>query len=561
MLSTMRRRLPALGNLCAPIVALMVSVMLSGCGGAVEKAIGNLLDETKVPYSLSQNTADCKPAEPGASCPDVKIYASKRHDGINTVRPLWNEVPDNNATLRVVDHVYRDVLPSGDVQLSVGFVTQLQPGVYTGTIEINVVLFEILTNYVPNKVRYRLEIGTGGAPTLTTLPAAIPGQSDWAGYGGTSARTGYAPLTLDPAKFSARWARWLYGGTIPGEALGLGQGRIAVPTLRADSAATTNASVIGLQDGKDLWSATLPMAPTQAMVAGDRLFWSTRRSRVMMTSTTSGDLLGDHTSQAYATIDPGWTVAGDRLLLPVDPEVNHVTAFNTADLSQVWSTVLSDRVANVNYIGWGPTVDATAGLVYINAGGIYRVLRLSDGGILAEQPVPTREDQKFTQFATFQAPVLPDDGVSAVLLSHREMAPGEVVDNHLTVVDRATGAQRWDVAGQFMDHPVTAHGIVYASNQQTKAVEARQLSDGALLWSWPMESTDGYWQRQMVLTDSHLFVSTDKQTLALDLATRQVAWRTPNGGWLGLTREGVLVVLAQSASAQPLTTLKTFNLR
>ncbi|ANH69057.1 PQQ-binding-like beta-propeller repeat protein [Mitsuaria sp. 7] len=562
MLSTMRRRLPAMGNLFAPVLALTVSVMLTGCGGAVEKAIGNLLDETKVPYSLSQNTADCKPAEPGASCPDVKIYASKRHDGVNTIRPTWNEVPDNNATLRVVDHVYRDVLPNGDVQLSIGFVTQLLPGVYTGTIEINIISLEIFTTYVPDRIRYRLEIGTGVTPTLTTLPAAIPGQADWTSFGGTPARTGYVPVTLDASKFSARWARWLYKtADVRGEGLTLGLGRIAVPGLRPDNATQTNASVLDLQDGKEVWSATLPAVPSQVIAAGDRLFWSTPRGRVMVTASTGGTVVGEHASLGITTADPGWTVAGDRLLIPVDPQVNNLTAIGSADLVTRWTTELSDRVANVNYRSWGPTADTAADRVYVDAGGVYRVLRLSDGAILAEAQVPTREDGTFTQMTTYQAPVLPDDGVSAILLSHRDILPGSAIGNRLTVVERASGAQRWYVEGQFMDLPVSAHGVVYASNQLTKAVEARRMTDGAVLWSWPMDAGDNYWQRQMVLTDSHLFVSTDKQTLALDLTTRQVAWRTPSGGSLGVTREGVLVVLSQGESSQTLTTLKAFNLR
>lgn len=566
MLSTIRRRLPAMGSWCAPLLALMAALMaamtLSGCGGAVEKAIGNLIDETKVPYSLSQYNADCKAAEPGASCPDVKIYGSKRHDGINTVRPHWTEVPDNNATLRVVDHVYRDVQPNGDVQLSIGFVTQLQPGVYTGTIEVNIAIIDILTNYVPDKIRYRLEIGAGGTPNLTTLPAAIPGQSDWAGFGGTPSRAGYVPVTLDASKFNARWSRWFYNtATISGEGLTLGLGRIAVPGLRLDSSTTTNATVLDLQDGKEVWSATLPAAPVQVIAAGDRLFWSGLRGRVMVTANTSGAVLGEHASLGITQVSPGWTVTGDRLLIPVDPQVNYVSAIDTTALTTAWTTELSDRVANVNYRGWGATADAVAGQAFVNAGGMYRVLRLTDGGILSEAQVPTRQDDSFNQLATFQAPVLADDGVSTVLLSHRDQEDGSAVDNHLTVVERANGVQRWDVAGQFMDHPVTAHGVVYTANQKTRSVEARQLGDGTLLWSWPMEASDNYWQRQMVLTDSHLFVSTDKQTLALDLATRQVAWRTPHGGWLGMTREGVLVVLGQAQASQALTTLKTFNLR
>ncbi|WP_431050180.1 hypothetical protein [Roseateles sp. L2-2] len=565
MLSTMRRRLPAMGSLFAPVLALVVSGMLAGCGGAVEKAVGNLLDETKVPYSLSQNTADCKATEPGSACTDVKIYATKRHDGPVTVRPIWTEIPDNNAPVRVIDHVYRDNEANGDVRISVGFMTQMRPGVYTGTIEINILSLELFTNYVPNKVRYRLEVGNNGTENLTTLPAVMPGRESWSGFGGGGTRSGYVPLSLDATKFSPRWTRWIATpANTYGEGLHLGQGLIAVPDmiLGSGGATTSNATVMSLKDGTDLWKGLLPDVPIQVTGRGDRLYWQASNSRVMVTSTTAGTLVGEHTAKGNTVVAPGWTFAGGRLLMPTDPEVNYLSALDVADIkTPVWTTTVSDRIVGVNYSAWGATADVDAGLTYVNTGGVYRVLRLSDGVITAEAQVPTREDLGLGQVWSYEAPVLPEDGVSAVLLSHRDLARGTAMQNHLTVVDRATGAQRWDATGQFMDHPVTAHGVVYAANQSTKAVEARSLADGSLLWTWAMPTTDSFWQRQMVLTDTHLFVSTDKQTVAIDLATRTAAWQVATGGWLGMTPEGVLVLYSAMTGTGQLSTVKTFNLR
>lgn len=560
MLSTIRRRLPAMGNLLAPMLVLMGAVMLTGCGGAVK----DVLTDTRDLYQLDKGNADCTVDQPTGTCQDVKILASKRHTFNNDFRPQWVEKPDTAGGSRVIDHVYRDPLPNGDMQLSVGFNARYRPGVYTGTIELSALSLDPFTDWLPTKIRYRLEIGSGGTTNLTTLPAVIAGGGDWASFGGNGARTGHVPVSLDATKFNARWTRWIVGpGTVFGEGVQLGQGLIAVPDLATGGGAvTSNATVISLKDGTDLWKGLLPENPTQVIGQGTRLYWGAASGRVMVTSTTAATLLGDHTSKGNTPVAPGWTFAGGRLLMPTDPEVNYLSALDVADVkTPVWTTTLSDRITGVNFIAWGATADTNAGLAYVSAGGVYRALRLSDGTIQAEAQVPTRENIGIGQVSTFQAPVLPDDGVSAILLSHRDLARGSIEQNHLTVVDRASGAQRWDVSGQFMDHPVTARGVVYASNQLTKSVEARSLADGTLLWTWAMPATDGYWQRQMVLTDTHLFVSTDKQTVAIDLATRTAAWQAPVGGWLGLTPEGVLVVFSSEGGTNQLSAVRAFNLR
>jgi outer membrane protein assembly factor BamB len=560
MLLSIRRRLPAMGNLLAPVLALMASAMLMGCGGAVK----DLLTDTRVMYQLDKGDADCKVEQPAGNCQDVKILAYKRHNFTSEFRPQWVEKPDPASANYVIDHVYRDPLPNGDMQLSVGFNAKFKPGVYTGTIELFSLNLDPFTEWLPTKIRYRLEIGSGGTTLLTPLPAVIPGRGDWSGFGGNGTRTGYVPVSLDVAKFNARWTRWIVSPVNSyGEGLHLAQGLIAVPDLTTGSGGVVgNATVMSLKDGADLWKGVLPEQPSQVMGQGDRLYWGAQSGRVMVTSTTAATVLGDHAAKGNTQVAPGWTFAGGRLLMPTDPEVNYLSALDVSDIkTPVWTTTLTDRIVGANFVTWGVTADANAGVAYVNAGGVYRVVRLSDGAIQAEAQVPTRENLAIGQVATYQAPVLPDDGVSAILLSHRELVRGSSEQNHLTVVDRATGAQRWDVSGQFMDHPVTAHGVVYVSNQFSKAVEARSLADGTLLWTWAMPSGDSYWQRQMVLTDTHLFVSTDQQTVAIDLATRIPVWQVPQGGWIGMTPEGVLVLLTPDGGYNQLTVLRTFNLR
>lgn len=71
-------------------------------------------------------------------------------------------------------------------------------------------------------------------------------------------------------------------------------------------------------------------------------------------------------------------------------------------------------------------------------------------------------------------------------------------------------------------------------------MEARALTDGALLWSWA--PPDGAPTGALVATRNLLFVGTAGATHAVDAIARRSVWVHPRGGPLSLSREGILII-------------------
>ena len=67
----------------------------------------------------------------------------------------------------------------------------------------------------------------------------------------------------------------------------------------------------------------------------------------------------------------------------------------------------------------------------------------------------------------------------------------------------------------------------------------RAESDAALRWSWtPPIAGETLWNGEPVVTKNMVFVSTDRNTYAIDLRTRKPVWSYPLAGRLALTRSG-----------------------
>ena len=86
-------------------------------------------------------------------------------------------------------------------------------------------------------------------------------------------------------------------------------------------------------------------------------------------------------------------------------------------------------------------------------------------------------------------------------------------------------------------------------------VDARAVTDGALLWSWILPPGAGQVVPALALTDNLLFVSTSSHTYALDLQGRAAVWNYPAGGRLSISSQGILYI-AQSTGTLSAVALK-----
>ncbi|MBO9686899.1 MAG: hypothetical protein J7598_09825 [Mitsuaria chitosanitabida] len=539
-----------------PVAAsMMATAMMAGCGG-------NPFDPDQVDmFALSQSSVSCG-AEPGTTCAEVTLYATPINDMPKEVRPGWTEHPSDGKTL-VIDHVHRNLQADGRWQLSVGFSNAMKPGLYNGTIELGTDPVGDILAPLPGKRKtvsfsYRVEVTADPA----TRPAlqAVAGAGDWTGAGGTATRDGRVAVTVDPTKIKRRWTRALLpvaASIAPTPLLSAGQVVLAGWRLE-DANPLSGATVLNETDGTAVWSGALPMKPDRVLGLGDRLLFS-RTTADGLLSDLAVVARGDATVVDQATgvadaSEEGWTLGAGTLFV-TGAGGGSVTARGLSDLKTPrWSTsTYNPPLGYGGFISWGLTVSGST--VYANVGGHLLGFSTGDGSRVVDIAVPGKGPRLLLNTPLSQSPVLIDASTAAVV-THRGTKAGEAVDNQLSVVDLAGGVTRWTAAGQFMDLPVAGNGVVYASNQKTRAVEARSAADGSLLWSWPMETADQYLQRQMVLTNGHLFVSTDRQTVALDLATHQPVWRYGAGGVLGMSANGTLTLaMSRGGNATPVTWL------
>jgi len=193
-------------------------------------------------------------------------------------------------------------------------------------------------------------------------------------------------------------------------------------------------------------------------------------------------------------------------------------AFEGTSGSQLWYEALPQ------YDEWTPAVDDEFAYAYVGeyAPGLYVVHRTT--GALAYM-VPDL-DFEWDGWSMNVAPVL---GRHADVIA--------VHDGRLINFDTASHAIRWQLARAFTGQPSVAHDAIFAIDAGTLVVLDEVTH--ARLWSWlpPSGSLVG----SMVVTDTHVFASTDNAVYAIDLATHQSVWSRSGGGKLAFANETLYI--------------------
>ena len=76
-------------------------------------------------------------------------------------------------------------------------------------------------------------------------------------------------------------------------------------------------------------------------------------------------------------------------------------------------------------------------------------------------------------------------------------------------------------------------------------LQAFNVTTGALEWTMDLDMPSNDFNTvhsNMALTNSHLFISSDDETIAIDLNSRAAVWSYPYGGSLAISDNAVLLV-------------------
>ena len=536
---------------------------IAACGGTGEKP--------EQAMTLSQANLNCV-QQPGETCNQVQarimLYAK-----VVDQRPLWEEKPAAGGR-KVFDRVKPIKQDDGAWIMDFTVSPGLPEGTYTGSVDFSVAVspFPGTPNYQPRTASYSITVA-GLKGSLSPL-RALPGAADWEGNNGNAAHTGFVPATLDASKFVRRWS-WK-------NAVGVnGLSSTISPLVTANGLVYFNEEVsidntgerfkyiynyrlsaLSESDGTAAWQTELKLTDAVGApgVSGSRLIVAGLNDAYTVDALSGARLAGVKLPNTMGVV-----VATSPLTAPTMfagnaylGGNNDVISVDAAAGQHRWSSSLGlSRLGNVDE--WTPAVNA--GTVYSNAAGTLTAFNSADGSKRFSVAVPGQVLGGTSKSALRQAPVLVDD--NSVLLLNQRPYPGKAVDNSLTLVDADSRSVRWTVNGRFTTQPVVARGVIYVGNDSGKVLEARNVSDGAVLWTWPLTSVDEEeFNGDLIVTNNLLFVAGGKSTYALDLSSRQPAWRYRLSGTLSLSRNGVLYIRsAQGAYAGAVGYVTAINLQ
>lgn len=367
---------------------------------------------------------------------------------------------------------------------------------------------------------------------------------EWTMHQGGPGHRGHLPIRLNPQRFKQAWT---WNRPPASDPIG---GINAVATMQGKAFVTTDVYngeavlyALNEADGKVAWSRSLGTMPAfgPPSVSTDRVFAATaghEDSLLWAFDLQTGNIL---TKSAFGAQWPNMlapTLMDGVAVLGAGYFGGEVYAYSAKTGDSLWVQSVGgvwDMVA--------PAADSQN--IYHHNGSALYVLNRSTGAEVAR--IDDLLGSASTGHSYHGGPALGSKGLviaySGGAFSGRAASSAEQYGPRvLTAFDPVAKRVVWRSANSYMTTPAVADGVVYVGN--ATSLDALDEATGGLLWRFtPDPVVDGLsFHRNGVVTRSHLFVSTDKAVLAIDLATHQVVWRHPKPGSLGISAGRTLYI-------------------
>jgi hypothetical protein len=373
---------------------------------------------------------------------------------------------------------------------------------------------------------------TSAWPGNNTTPlAAWSDVQDWTMFQGNAAHTGYVPVTIDPNSFSTRWQ----GGPTLNNTPNNYNGAFAY-TLTTDGGQlyiATGSDLYALKelDASQVWSYGTPSVnpPAEAngtvyMAAGEQA-----STYLFAFDETDGSLVfqSQMSSQFEHYFAP--TIGANGVY------TNSGTYGGLYGFDFSGNELFFDTLAQTSH--WTPAVDGNS--VYSYTGPLTLANPVT-GAVTAM--INDTTFQNF-EYVIDGSPVLGAPGSVIAANYANAYINGGSEGNFLLDFNVNSQAITWQQPGDYGYNPAYNAGVVYAANNSPLQLEARNESDGSLLWSWvPPQAGDNTFNSEVLLTDSLIFVSTNLATYGIDFTTHRLVFSYPFPGRLALSHNGILYI-------------------
>lgn len=365
-------------------------------------------------------------------------------------------------------------------------------------------------------------LSAGLLPLLLIVVASYASAADWPGFQGNPAHTGYVPQSLSTSEFALKWQIT----AVSGQALNpvaVGEGKIFVsgPTYFGNA----GLYAYDAASGASLWHAEYSglFSVNPPAYANGRVYMQTGKD----TGTNAPYLRAYDASTGQVIFQSEFGAQWENYYAPtIVDDVVYVNggayggmyAFSAIDGARKWFVGLNQ------YDRWTPAVDANYAYAYTGSYSPALSVINRQTGLVAY----SISDPNFAWngWSMDLAPVL--GGANDVLAIH---------DGRLIRFDLGSRVIAWELQRNFSGQPSVAKGVIYAIDNG--ALTARNQLTGALLWSWssPAASLSG----PMIVTDTHVLVSSSSSTYAVNLGTRLSDWSYPVAGKLALADHALYI--------------------
>lgn len=383
----------------------------------------------------------------------------------------------------------------------------------------------------------------GSAATLA-YTLALSAVADWETHQRDARHSGEVPIRLNPAKFNKVWEWTRSPGTEP-------IGGINPVVTKAGKVFVTTDVYFGEShiyalkeaDGSEAWLQSMGTVPAfnPPAIGGTKVYAAVTGHE--QTFLWAFDLETGR-FQHKSSFSGQWphflapTVVGDQAYSGGGYYDGEVNAFSTADGSRKWTASLGGSRDMFT-----PAVDAQT--VYQHNGQAMVMLDKLTGQELARINDPFGNSSGYSYHG---APLLGSRSnvisfAGGAFSGSASSSAEQFEQRVLSSFDIVGKKYEWSTAHAYLTAPAVGRGVIYAARNNPMALDAIDESTGKLLWSWTAPGTnDTSFHRNLVLTRTHLFVSTDSNVYAVDLSTKQAAWTYPAPGMLAISADRTLYI-------------------
>jgi len=351
------------------------------------------------------------------------------------------------------------------------------------------------------------------------------GADDWADYWetyqGDERHSGYVPLSLEPEVFALRWQREVAAG-VSLNPVTAADGKVFVSLLRHFGVGES-LFVLDARDGEPLWSrdfGSVFSVNPPAYGYGNVYIQTGNHGRdtylwAFDAETGAKVFQSPHSAQWERYYAP--TIYDGNVYVN-GGYYGGMYAFDAFSGASLWFYDLPQ------YDDFTPAVDEEHVYAYVGeyAPALYVVDRETG------QFEYRIDDPNFdwNGWSMDLAPVL--GSMDDVIAIH---------DGRLLSFDVVARKIGFEIQEGFSGQPSVAKGVIYAIN--SGSVEARDESNGALLWSWA--PAVGSATEHLIVTDTHVLARTHTHTHAIELLSGDSVWSHPVAGHMAIGEETLYI--------------------